>query len=97
MPEAASREYDVMLTLCHNQALLNELTHLENNYISKAYLWDCHMIFMCLSDINGLSSQDALSSGSSGERRWAVLNLITWNKTGGMSAGNMPLWGTKAC
>lgn len=51
------------------------MVHLNNNYVLKAYFWNCHKICVRLSDINGLSSQAALFRRSSEERRWAAVKF----------------------
>lgn len=49
------------------------MVYLNDNYILKAYFWNCHKIFMCLKDINGLSSLAAVFRRLSEERRWAAV------------------------
>lgn len=74
------------------------MLYLNNNYILKAYFWNCHKIFVCLSDINGLSAQAALFRRSSEERRWAAVKCNHVEQIHDrMSAENMSLQGTKPC
>ncbi len=53
----------------------NIMVYLNNNHSLKAYFWNCHKIFMCLSDINGLSSRAALFRRSSEEKRCAAVKM----------------------